>query len=276
MHGTRGRRAFGALGVAGLVTIASLGTTGAVSASTLPPKLLYAGTRAATIGGSVRPIARLSRTTADCVANQPVAFSIDRDPTSGTVGSYALETALTSSVGRAAGALISTQGWQTGVYTLTSTLADSASCVGATDDTPIVLALRGDTAWGGGLYAVTNMGHVGFAFRAHQLSNGAFTGSIGFVNKHRWWLSGRVTSYTNTAPGAGSVTGTGALSWFKLSANGWQLASSSVSYTATFTANATGVPATFGIDIVYTPHSGQGALPNTAPQSVLQGAVHVA
>jgi hypothetical protein len=57
---------------------------------------------------------------------------------------------------------------------------------------------------------------------------------------------------------------------------GWQLVKSNVTYAATANAATKTTPASFGLNIAYTPSLGQPALPNSVPIALSLGGIFIA
>lgn len=101
------------------------------------------------------------------------------------------------------------------------------------------------------------------------------------INDGNWRLTGTLTSYLKTSTNQGTVTGTGTLSWWNPALNehhgGWQPASKSVTFTASFSSTNTTAPGTFGIQIAYTPAPPPPAmLPNSALLTLQSGIIAMA
>jgi hypothetical protein len=250
--------------------------------------LLYNGPQIVNAGDSFQPAARLSSPRAACVSGQPISFTLDRDPTNGAAGPYALGTATTNSSGQATLAAISTTGWQEGIYDLTATFSGTASCLASSDEATLTVASPGESATGGGWYTLSGSGRLNFGFTVRKVdascqSDCAYKGQLLLINNGKWRLKGTLDTYSKLATGQGAASGTGDLQWWDSSLNGglgdWALAQSGVSFTANFYdsgKNGKASTDTFGIRIAYTPVAPQpGTLPNSTPQLLKGGDIKV-
>ena len=142
-------------------------------------------------------------------AGQPVSFTLDVNPTTGTAGSYPLESAATDGTGAAAGASVSTSGWQPGAYTITASYAGTANC-GAS--APPGRWWSPPPAWRppGVSYVLPGTGTVNADFIVAKIPHtGIYVGGISLVSDGNWRLTGTLSGYTKSSPAHGTVTGTG-------------------------------------------------------------------
>ncbi|HXZ63152.1 MAG TPA: MBG domain-containing protein, partial [Streptosporangiaceae bacterium] len=253
--------------LSGTVTVSQAGTT-----------LAYTGPASISAGSALVPAASLTSSASACQASQPVTFSLNANPTTGATGSYSLGSATTNSSGTATAPSVSTSGWEAGAYMITASYAGTANCDAASVTAPLAVSQAGDVAVGAGTYSVSGVGPVAFGFVVWRIPlTSIYLGGISVVGGN-WSLIGTVTGYSLTSSTQGVLTGTGTLSWWNPALNhghgGWQVASSSVSYTATFTTTSTSSPGSFGIQISYTPVSPQpSTLPNSAPVTLKSGLI---
>jgi hypothetical protein len=137
----------------------------------------------------------------------------------------------------------------------------------------------GLAAAGAGSYTVPGDSPVHFGFIIAKIPHtNTCVGSVSLINDGNWRLTGTLASYLKTSTTQGTVTGTGTLSWWNPALNehhgGWQPASKSVTFTASFSSTTTTAPGTFGIQIAYTPAPPQpAALPNSAPLTLQSGII---
>ena len=250
---------------------------GTVTVAPAATALAYTGPQSAARGTSFTPVAALSSPASACQAGQPVSFTLNVNPKTAAARTYPLESATTDGTGAATGAPISTSGWRAGAYTITASYAGTADSGASASTKPLVVTVSGLKAAGTGSYPVPGAGtvNVDFAVIGHTST---YHGGITLVSKGNWRLTGTDSSYTKSSATQGKVTGTGTLSWWNPSLNnnhgGWQLASTGVAYTASFTATTTTSPGSFGIQISYTPVPPQpSTLPNSAPISLRSGII---
>jgi len=251
----------------GTVTVGQAGTT-----------LAYTGPASISAGTALVPAASLTSSASGCQAGQPVSFSLNANPTTGATGSYSLGSATTNSSGTATAASVSTSGWEAGAYMITASYAGTANCNSASVTAPLAVSQSGDVGVGAGTYSVNGVGPVAFGFVVWRVPlTSIYLGGISVVGGG-WSLIGSVTGYSLTSGTQGVLTGSGTLSWWNPALNhghgGWQVASTSVSYTATFSVTSKISPGSFGIQISYTPVSPQpSTLPNSAPVTLKSGLI---
>ena len=255
-------------------------TGGTVTVTPAATALAYTGPQSAARGTSFTPAATLSSPASACQAGQQVSFTLNVNPKTAAARSYPLESATTDGTGAATGAPVSTSGWRAGAYTITASYAGTADCGASASTKPLVVTVSGLKAAGTGSYPVPGAGtvNVDFAVIGHT---GTYHGGITLVSKGKWRLTGTDSGYTKSSATQGTVTGTGTLSWWNPSLNnnhgGWQLASTGVAFTASFTATTTTSPGSFGIQISYTPVPPQpSTLPNSSPISLRSGIIVMA
>jgi hypothetical protein len=253
---------------------------GTVTVTPAATALAYTGPQSAARGASFTPAATLSSPASACQAGQQVSFTLNVNPKTAAAQSYPLEPATTDGTGAATGASVSTSGWRAGAYTITASYAGTADCGASASTKPLVVTVSGLKAAGTGSYPVPHAGtvNVDFAVIGHT---GTYHGGITLVSKGKWRLTGTDSGYTKSSATQGTMTGTGTLSWWNPSLNnnhgGWQLASTGVAFTASFTATTTTSPGTFGIQISYTPVPPQpSTLPNSSPISLRSGIIVIA
>jgi len=253
---------------------------GTLTISRNATSVMYTGGQIAVAGSSFSAQAKVSSAVAVCFSGQTVAFSLDRNPATGVNGSYPVGTASTSA--SVAATPVATTGWQQGVYVITATAQANGDCASSTDTATLTVGAAGKAASGSGWYNLSGAGKVMFSLAANPVAHSnppSYTGTF-TLSDSQWQLTGTVSRYVLTSGDAGSVTGTGSLSWWNPTLNkgkgGWQLAKSGVSFTASFTRTLivpNGKPASIGINIAYSPVSPQTALPNSTPQSLGGGSI---
>ena len=254
---------------------------GTVTVTPAATTISYTASQAVTAGTSLAPAAALTSAAAACQSGQQVSFSLSQNPLNGAVGPYSLGSATTTSTGQATGALVSTASWKFGAYTITASFAGTANCAGSSQAVSFTVTVPGEAAAGAGKYTLANAGAVSFALAAlaDRHAPGGYIGQVAVVNTGRWWFQAAVSSYVKSSSTRGIITGSGALYWWNPAlrhGGGWQLASSGVAYTATFTATTKTSPGSFGIQIAYSPAPPQPApLPNSAPINLTSGAITV-
>ncbi len=250
-----------------------------------PTSLLYNGGQIVTIGNSFKPAALLSSPVSSCVGSQAISFSLDRNPTNGSPGSFPLGSATTGSNGQATmGTAVNTSGWLEGIYTVTSTFAGTTNCNPSSYDATLAVASAGDSASGGGWYTLSGSGRINFGFTVSKTvntctSNCAYQGQLLLINTGKWRLKGTLNTYVKTSTGTGAAGGTGDLYWWNTSLNGglgdWALAAPGVSFSTNFfDSGKTGKQSTdsFTINIQYTPVPPRpGNLPNSNQLQLLKG-----
>jgi hypothetical protein len=244
--------------------------------------VLYNGAQIVTIGSTFRPAALLSSAASACRAAQPIAFALDRSPTGGAAGSYALPGSNTDSSGQATSASVSTSGWLEGVYTVAASYAGSASCDASTDSATLTVASAGDAASGGGWYTLSGSGRVNFGFTVKKQSDGSYRGQFLLINNGKWRLKGTLTSYVKTGS-QGAVGGSGDLFYWDQTANGglgaWVLSQTNTTFTASFADKGSvskSTSDTFGVHIDHVVRSPEPAtLPNSSPIAIKGGDVRV-
>ena len=95
-----------------------------------------------------------------------------------------------------------------------------------------------------------------------------------------WRLAGTLSRYAMSSATGGTLTGTGSLYCWNKSLNhghgGWQLARTTVAFTAGFTATTRTSPGSFGIQISYTPVPQSATLPNSSPVTLKSGKIVIA
>lgn len=235
-----------------------------------------------TLGHAFTLEANLSSSASTCLGGKAVTFTLDTNPLTGVGGNYVLGSATTTQAGVAAAAPTSTTGWLEGAYVLTARFVGTASCAGSFDESTLTVASPGAAAAGGGWYTLSGSGRTNFGFVVQQVPRtNQYRGQLTLVNRGSWRFKGTFDSYV-TSGGKGSASGTGSLYWWNQSLSsglgGWQLASSSIPFTISFTPGSNGKanPGTFGIKIVYTPVAPQPAtLPNSVPQVLKGGSIVV-
>ncbi len=264
-------------------------TTAATLTVLAPTSLLYNGGQIANIGGSFTPAALLSSPLSSCTNGQTITFSLDRDPTGATSGSYSLGTATTNSSGQATmGAVSVGSNWAEGIYTITASFARTGTCLASSNDATLTIGSNGDSANGGGWYTLSGSGHINFGFTVRKTDstctlNCTYQGQFLLINNGKWRLKGTLNGYVKTKTGTGASSGIGDLYWWNTSLNGglgdWQLAASGVSFTINFyDSGKSGKNSgdTFGVNIQYTPVPPQpSSLPNSSPQPLKGGNIVV-
>ncbi len=252
---------------------------GTVTVGAATTSLAYTGTTEVTTPAALVPAAALSSSAIPCETGQIVTFTLSSNPATGAAGTYTLEAATTGSSGTATGAAISTSSWLAGSYTITASYAGTANCVSSQGAGVLAVAVPGTAAVGAGTYKVSGAGTVSMGFVVAQVPHtSTYAGQLSIVNGQRWWFAASVTSYTKSSSSAGNLSGNGTLSWWNPALNhghgGWQVAATSVTYTAAFTATAKTAAASFGIKIVYTPSAGQPSpLPNSGLITLTSGGI---
>jgi MBG domain (YGX type)/Bacterial Ig-like domain (group 3) len=253
---------------------------GTVTVTPAATALTYTGPQSVARGASFTPAATLSSPASACQAGQPVSFTLNANPKTGAPGTYPLESATTDGTGAATGASVPTSRWRAGAYTITASYPGTADCGASASTKPLVVTVSGLKAAGSGSYPVPGTGTVSvdFAVIGHTST---YHGGITLVRKGNWRLTGTDSGYTKSSATQGKVTGTGTLSWWNPALNnnhgGWQLASTGVAFTASFTATTTTSPGSFGIQISYTPVPPQpSTLPDSSPISLHDGIIVMA
>ena len=117
--------------------------SGAVTVVQASTALAYTGPQSVSAGASLGPAAALSSSASACQAGQPVSFTLGTNPATGAAGTYPLESATTNSSGAAAGAPVSTSGWQAGAYTITASYAGTGNCGASTVTEPLAVTTPG-------------------------------------------------------------------------------------------------------------------------------------
>jgi hypothetical protein len=211
---------------------------GVVTVTPAATALADTGPQSIARGTSFAPTATLSSPASACQAGQPVTFTLNVNPKTAAFRTYPLESATTDGTGAATGASVSTSGWQAGAYTITASYAGTANCGASASTKPLVVTVSGLKAAGTGSYPVPGAGTVNVDFAVIGYTS-TYHGGITLVSKGNWRLTGTDSGYTKSSATQGAVTGTGTLSWWNPSLNnhhgGWQLASTGVAYTASFT-----------------------------------------
>jgi hypothetical protein len=253
---------------------------GVVTVTQAATALTYTGPPSVAHGASFTPTATLSSPASACQASQPLSFTLNANPKTGTPETYPLESATTDGTGTATGASVPTSGWRAGAYIITASYAGTTNCGTSASTKPLVLTVSGLRAAGSGSYRVPGSGTVSVDFAVIGRT-GTYHGGITLVSKGKWRLAGTDSGYTKSSATKGKVTGTGTLSWWNPALNnnhgGWQLASAGVAFTASFTATSTTSPGSFGIQISYAPVPPQPpALPNSSPVSLRSGIIAMA
>jgi hypothetical protein len=235
--------------------------------------LVYSGGQTVVDGTSFSAAAAVSTPSSACAAGQQFSFLLNRNPATGAAGGYLIGVGSTSH--RSASALVSTSGWQPGVYVVTAQSAVSVTCSGASASATLTVGSAGTKATGSGTYTAPGKRRVTFSLSVQRRS-GRYTGSVTLTTA-KWKLAGTVSSYV-VAGTAGSASGTGRLYRWNQGLThghgGWQLAASGVKFTASFTAAAKGKRGTFGVNIAYQPAASLPALPNSGPEALATG--HIA
>lgn len=267
---------------AGAVNYAISYLSGSVTVVAASASVTYTGPVQLTSNSTFQPSAGLASSAAACQSGQPIAFTLDVNPSTGAAGPYVLESATTNASGIATGASIKTTSWQTGAYNVTVNYAGTPNCSPSTSSSSIAVSpavASGQRALGAGTYARPT-GAVEFAFVVGLLPKSAtkYSGGLSIVENGKWWFAGGLTSYTKSG-NQGVTTGSGTLySWnqsLNHSRGGWSLVKSGVAVTATFTATSKTSHGAFGVQIAYTTTSGQPALPNSTPIAIQCGAIVV-
>ena len=183
------------------------------------------------------------------------------------------------------GTAVSTSGWENGVYAITASYAGATLgatiCAPAMTTASLAVTSPGQLAIGSGLYTVPGAGTAsfGFAVALARRSSSTYVGQLNVVTAGKWWFQGDVTSYGKTGSTHGLLAGTGSLySWnstLDRGRGGWQLVKTGVTCTATANAGTKATPSSFGIDIAYSPKSGQPALPNSSPITLTRGGIFI-
>jgi hypothetical protein len=277
----------------------SSGTLGQ-SVNRAATSLLYNGGQIVVAGVSLTLGAQLSGRSA-CLGGRTINFSLDANPLSGSVGAYALGSFATS-LGGAVSRVLSTAGWQEGVYTLTAAFAGDGNCVGSSDSATLTVAVPGEAANGGSWYTLAASGRVnlGFTVRAVPNTTNQYKGQLLLINNGKWRLKGTLSSYSRQTSGTiklngggtftcsttnpcASSSGNGNLYWWDTSNPAYplgywhQTSDSPVTFSITFVAGSGGKNsnAAFGIIINHSIQSGEPSnLPNAAPVSLKGGSIN--
>ncbi|MGO9879185.1 MAG: hypothetical protein ACLPSM_07500 [Acidimicrobiales bacterium] len=253
--------------------------------------LTYVGPDQVAIGSTFSPTATLASPVASCQNGQPVTFTVSPDPLTG-IGSLALPGTATSSTTTPPTAstaslepAVGTTGWSSGVYTIMASYAGSTTGTSecATTSTVASLAVTspGQFSFGGGWYTPsTSVGQTSFGFVVAQDPKSTYSGTLNVVTPGKWWYQANVNSFGLITKTQGLLAGTGSLYWWNSTLNkghgGWQLVKSNVTYAATANAATKTTPASFGLNIAYTPSLGQPALPNSVPIALSLGGIFIA
>jgi hypothetical protein len=216
----------------GTFTIHAAGTT-----------TLYTGTQIWILGGS-NPTWSLSATVSPSICtsngNGSVVYTLDRNPITGTPGSYPLSSAPAST-------------WQEGVYTVTATYTSSnGNCTTSSDTATLTIGGAGDSANGGGWTTVPGYGRVNFGFTVQPVphtSPAQYKGQFALVNPGGWRVRGTLTSYSKIGS-SGAASGTATVERWNATTLTWVQVQTAVSFTLSFTDNGSGgkqgTPDTFG------------------------------
>jgi hypothetical protein len=245
--------------------------------------LAYTGAVTVAIGATFTPAATLTSAVTACESGQPVTFSLSVDPLNGTAGPYALETINSTLSGAVSGTAVATKSWENGVYVITVSYAGSTTCTPTTTMAPLAVTLPGQFAFGYGSYTPSaNVGltSLGFAVGLAPHSTTAYFGQLDIVTPGKWLFQANVTSFGLTSTSQALLGGTGSLYWWNSTLNkrhgGWQLAKSGVAYKAIANTATKTTTTSFGINITYTPVSGQPTLlPNSSPVTLTKGGIFI-
>jgi hypothetical protein len=248
--------------------------------------LAYSGINQIAIGSSFTPTASLTSPAPTCESGQPVSFSLSVDPLTGTAGAFGLGSASSSSAtGAVTGTAVSTSGWENGVYVMTVSYGGATIgatiCAPTTTTASLAVTSPGQLAFGAGSYVVPGAGTAsfGFAVALARHSTSTYVGQLNVVTAGKWLFQANVTSYGKTGSAHGLLAGTGSLySWnskLDRGRGGWQLVKTGVTCNATANAGTRSTAASFGIEIAYTPTSGQPALPDTSPIALSHGGIFI-
>jgi YVTN family beta-propeller protein len=118
-------------------------TSGTVTVAPAGTALAYGGPQKVRAGAGLVPAAVLTSPAGACEDAQPVTFTLNANPKTGTAGTYPLETATTRADGAATGATVSTSGWQAGAYAITASYAGTSDCAPSTTTAPLAVTTRG-------------------------------------------------------------------------------------------------------------------------------------
>ena len=164
---------------------------------------------------------------------------------------------------------------------VTASFAGTANCGSSTSTASLAVTSPGQLAFGGGSYTVPNLGQTSFALVVALAphSKTTYQGVLDVILSGKWWFQANVTSYGKTSSTQGLFAGDGSLYLWSSTLNkghgGWQLLASGVNYKATANATTKTTLGSFGINIAYTPTSGQPALPNSSPITLSRGAIFI-
>jgi sugar lactone lactonase YvrE len=226
--------------------------------------LTYTGANTVASGAALALPVKFVSTAALCQIGGTVQGTLDRNPSTAAAGPYALPSGA-----------VGTSGWKAGVYLLTfSSASTNANCL---SPSPITTALTVTTTTGllasaGGTVTIPGQATpVAFGMTAASATNAQFT----LVQNGFWRFVASSVTYTKTGTGAATVAGTGTLSWWNATTGAWQVASTTVPFTA---ALHTGSPATIVLGLTFIPAAGQPTtLPVTAAaQPLASGTVTIA
>ncbi|MEI6231027.1 MAG: hypothetical protein WCP81_09860, partial [Actinomycetes bacterium] len=218
----------------------------------ITPTIVYTGTQIA--NSATTSTLTLSSTTSSTLCTGALSYALDRNPTTGAAGSYALSASP-----------VSTLGWVDGVYVITSARAASAGCLAVSDNQSVVtIANTTSRAYGGGKYTVTGQPAVSVGWFITAGTTTAATGQFQFIQNNTWKYVGNLTTYTKTGT-TGVSTGTGTLSYWNSTTKAWVSVGSAIPVSITYTNGANGTLAT---TFTYTPKTGEPALPTTAAQKI--------
>ena len=180
--------------------------------------LAYTGPQSVSAGASLGPAAALSSSASACQAGQPVSFTLGTNPATGAAGTYPLESATTNSSGAAAGAPVSTSGWQAGAYTITASYAGTGNCGASTVTEPLVVTTAGLAAAGAGSYPVTGAGTAGFGFIVAKIPHtSSYLGAISLVRNGS--ASGSLAALFWALSRTPMMASTAQLMWFNSAPN---------------------------------------------------------
>jgi hypothetical protein len=249
-----------------------------------PSTTTYTGGLTVWPGAAVPLSSLLATHAAACLPGVPIAYSLDANPLSGAPGAYAVGAAPTDTGGVSSTMLKTTSAWLPGLYTLTARAAGSTSCLGSQTSVVLLVQSRSQTVFGAGGYGVPGVGPVSFGMDLLPATRTTRAGgAVAVVEPGAWLLKGAVSSFS-TLNRAGSASGTGSLYWWNAAlsggAGGWQLASATVAFTATFgstlgTPPKLTSPGSFGLSLGYTPVPPQSTLPTSPPEALTGGSVFV-
>jgi hypothetical protein len=140
---------------------------------------------------------------------------------------------------------------------------------------PGTLTIFGNSVRAAASYDIPSGPSVTFTMSLKDSPTGQLTGSLKLASAEQWRIGGRVTSYVGNSPTSGTAGGFGRLevwnSALHKGSGAWQEMATGVPFQVVFDSNAE----TFGIQIAYTPTSGQPPLPNSGPEPLVLGSLRI-